>query len=250
MTTVQSVERAFDVLRSLSAGPAGVSEIAARTGLPKSTVSRLLSTLLDVGAVERRDDSGRYGLGELIIDLSLSAGPERSLIASARPFLEALSATTGEAAGLSVLDGTRVQYLDQVAMAHEVNVRDWTGESIDAHAVPSGLVLTAFGPAAARDELLSHPLRAWTAQTVADPIALAQRLDDVRAAGFAWGRGELADGLTSIAAPIVSPGGSVVAAVHVHAPAYRFPPAGEDAATAATVVDYGRRVSERLAGAR
>jgi DNA-binding IclR family transcriptional regulator len=62
MSTVQSVERAFEVLRSLSAGPAGVSEIAERTDLPKSTVSRLLSTLVDVGAVERRDEPGEYGL--------------------------------------------------------------------------------------------------------------------------------------------------------------------------------------------
>jgi DNA-binding IclR family transcriptional regulator len=250
MTTVQSVERAFGVLRSLSTGPAGVSEIAERTDLPKSTVSRLLSTLVDVGAVERRADPAEYGLGELIIDLSVSAGPERSLIAFARPLLEALSGATGEAAGLSVLDGVRVHYLDQVDVIHEVNVRDWTGESIDAHAVPSGLVMAAYGTAASRDLLFAAPLRAWTDHTVTDPVALAARLDGVRAAGYAWGREELSDGLTSVAAPILGRGGSVIAAIHVHAPSYRFPAQGEDAATAATVVDYGRRISERLVGVR
>ena len=53
MSTVQSIERAFAVLRALTAGPAGVTDIAGRVGLPKSTVSRLLSTLEDIGAVEQ-----------------------------------------------------------------------------------------------------------------------------------------------------------------------------------------------------
>ena len=250
MTTVQSVERAFGVLRSLSSGPARLSEIAERTELPKSTVSRLLSTLVDVGAVERSDDRGEYGLGELIIDLSVSAGPERSLIAFARPSLEELSAATGEAAGLSVLDGTRVHYLDQVDTTHEVSVRDWTGESLDAHAVPSGLVMAAFGTAHASDRLLTAPLRAWTDNTVTDSAVLARRLDDIRTAGFAWGCEELSVGLSSVAAPVVGRSGSVIAAIHVHAPSFRFPVEGAEAATEANVVEYGRRVSERLAGAR
>lgn len=250
MTTVQSVERAFEVLRSISAGPAGVSEIADRTRLPKSTVSRLLSTLVDIGAVERRDGSGEYALGELIADLSAATGPDRGLVASAHPFLDGLSGETGEAAGLSVLDGVRVHYLDQVDVAHEVSVRDWTGESIDAHAVPSGLVMAAFGAGDARDRFLAGPRRAWTAHTVTDPDALSRRLDEVRSAGFAWGREELALGLSSVAAPIIGRSGTAVAAVHVHAPSYRFPPEGGERAVSELVVEYGERISERLEGVR
>ena len=250
MSTVQSVERAFGVLKALAEGPAGVSSIAERTDLPKSTVSRLLSTLVDVGAVERRVDSGEYGLGELIIDLSVSTGPERSLIAFARPSLEELSAATGEAAGLSVLNGTRVHYLDQVDTEGEVNVRDWTGVSIDAHAVPSGHVMAAFGTRSSRDRLLAAPLPASTDHTVTDPVVLAQRLVEARAAGYAWGREELSIGLSSVAAPIVGRAGSVIAAVHVHAPSYRYPEDGDEAAAAGLVVGYGRQISERLAGVR
>ncbi len=66
MSAVQSVQRAFSVLRSLSVGPAGVSEIAERTELPKITVARLLSTLVDIGAVEQSDSASTYGLGEKI----------------------------------------------------------------------------------------------------------------------------------------------------------------------------------------
>ena len=99
MSTVQSVERAFAVLRCLGSGPAGVSEIAERTGLPKSTVSRLLATLAELDAVVQIDPNGAYGLGELILDLSASATPGRNLVGTARPVLEDLVEQLGEAAG-------------------------------------------------------------------------------------------------------------------------------------------------------
>ena len=84
---VQSVERAFSVLRCLAGGAAGVSAIAERVGLPKSTVSRLLSTLQDVGAVEQSGAGGDYRVGGGLVDIAAGALPGRSLIAAARPHL-------------------------------------------------------------------------------------------------------------------------------------------------------------------
>lgn len=248
MSTVQSVERAFSVLRSLAGGPAGVSEIAARTDLPKSTVSRLLGTLVELGAVEQSEGLGVYGLGELIIDLSASASPGGNLVTIARPYLEELAEETDEAAGLSILDGGEVYYLDQIDSHHEVQVRDWTGESVDAHVVPSGLVLMAHATAEVRDRLLEGPLTAWTENSTVDPVVLRHRLEEVRRVGFAWGNEEMSLGLTSVAAPIVNPAGTVIAAVHVHGPTYRFPKPGESARAAAAVVDAGVRISQRLSG--
>ena len=84
MSTVQSIDRAFAVLRSLASGPAGVSEIAERVTLPKSTVSRLLSTLEELGAVEQVTAGGEYRIGWTMIELSAAARPGRSLISLAR----------------------------------------------------------------------------------------------------------------------------------------------------------------------
>jgi DNA-binding IclR family transcriptional regulator len=248
MSTVQSVERAFSVLRSLASGAAGVSEIAERTDLPKSTVSRLLGTLVEVGAVEQIDALGVYSLGELLIDLSSSASPGTNLVSLARPFLVELVEHIDEAAGLGVLDGGSVYYLDQVDGDHQVQVRDWTGESVDAHVVSSGLVLMASAPAEVRRKLLSRPLEAWTDSSVTDPVQLERRLDDVRRVGFAWVYEEMSEGLNSVAAPVVNPAGTVIAAVHAHGPSYRFPAPGGAAAVAAEVVETARRISDRLAG--
>ncbi len=248
MSTVQSVERAFGVLRALAGGPAGVSEVAARTGLPKSTVSRLLSTLVELGAVEQSELLGVYGLGELIIDLSAAASPGRNLVAIARPHLVELVSEIDEAAGLGMLDGDHVYYWDQVDGGHEVLVRDWTGESVDAHVVSSGLVLLAYAPDEVREAFLAEPRTAWTEHSVTDPALIAHRLSEVRRAGFAWVYEEMSEGLNSVAAPIVNPAGTVIAAVHAHGPSYRFPPEGRAAAVAAAGAATAARISDRLAG--
>lgn len=246
--SVQSVERAFAVLRCLGSGPAGVSEIAERTRLPKSTVSRLLATLAELDAVTQIDPNGAYGLGELILDLSASATPGRNLVGTARPVLEDLVDQLGESAGLGVLDGQSVYYLDQVNSDNEVQVRDWTGERTDAHVGSGGLVLLAFAPASVRARFLGAPLVAHTEHSVTDPVRLSHRLDEIRRAGFAWCFEEFAIGLNSVGAPVTNSSGRVVAAISVHGPSYRFPAGGSSAAVAAAVVEAAQRVSERLAG--
>lgn len=248
MSTVQSVQRAFSVLQCLAGGPAGVSEIADRTELPKSTVSRLLGTLVELGAVEQSEVLGVYGLGELIIDLSASASPGRNLVSLAHPHLVELVEQIDEAAGLGVLDGRQVYYLDQVDGNHEVQVRDWTGESVDAHVVSSGLVLMAHASAEVRTAFTNSPLEAWTENSITDPALVAHRLDEIRRAGFAWVYEEMSEGLNSVAAPILNPAGMAIAAVHAHGPSYRFPVPGGAASVAAAVVETARRISDRLAG--
>jgi len=248
MSTVQSVERAFAVLQCLASGPAGVSDVAERTELPKSTVSRLLGTLVDLGAVEQSEALGVYSLGELILDLSAAASPGRNLVALARPHLVELVAQIDEAAGIGVMDGPTVYYLDQVDGDHQVQVRDWTGESVDAHVVSSGLVLLASAPPEVQDEFLARPLEAWTEHSVTDPGLIRQRLEDARRAGFVWVFEEMSEGLNSVAAPVCNPAGTVIAAISAHGPSYRFPEPGASASIAAHVIEAASRVTDRLAG--
>ena len=94
MSTVQSVERAFAILRVLAGGPVGVTDLGERVGLPKSTVSRLLSTLEELGAVEQLTAGGEYRIGAAIAHLGASAVPGRSLVALARPHLAELNPQT------------------------------------------------------------------------------------------------------------------------------------------------------------
>jgi len=229
MTTVQSIERAFNVLRSLASGPAGVTEIADRIGLPKSTVSRLLSTLEELGAVEQVSAGGEYRVGWTMIELAAAARPGRSLISLVRPHLAELSRLTGEAAGISIPDGHDMLYLDQLTPDSELQVRDWTGHRIPMYAVPSGHVVLAADDEAAR-RVAAGEMTAFTSHTLTEGAALMQRLQLVHSDGYAWALEEFAVGLNSVAAPLCTSDGRVVASLHVYGPASRFP--GERGAAA------------------
>ena len=91
MSGVQSIERAFAILRVLSRGPLGVTDIAERTELPKSTVSRLLAALEHEGAVLQVEAGGGYSIGSTLATLGEAASPTASLRSVVRPFVEELA---------------------------------------------------------------------------------------------------------------------------------------------------------------
>jgi IclR family acetate operon transcriptional repressor len=246
VSRVQSIERAFAVLGALADGPVGVTEVADRVALPKSTVARLLGSLAREGVVEQVPGGTRYRLGARIASLAAGVASTSSLVAVARPHLVELASALGETAGLSVPDGFQVHYIDQVDTTHQVQIRDWTGTRVPMHAVPSGLVILAAMPEAELERFLERPLERFTARTMTDPAGLRQRVAQIRADGYAWVHEEFAEGLNSVAAPIADASGDVTAAIHVHGPSYRFPVAIDEAAIGAKVVEAAARVSARI----
>ena len=209
---MQSVDRAFAVLRQVASAPAGISEVARAVDLPVSTVARLLGTLESLGAVVRIGDSGTYGIGAGIRALAGAIDASETLVTRARPVLAELVARTGETSGLSVLQGDEVVYLDHVENRHEVTLRDWTGTRVPPHVVSSGLVLLAGQPAAAVAAYLARPLARPTRRTMTQPARVTRRLASIRRAGHVWTIGEFDDGITSVAAPIVDPRASTTGA--------------------------------------
>ena len=234
------------MLSALSDGPIGVTEVAERTELAKSTAARLLASLAREGAVEQVPGQTRYRLGPRMATLSVGVAPVRNLVAIARPILEALARETGEAAGLSVPDGATVHYIDQVDSTHEVQVRDWTGTRVPMHAVSSGQVFLAHMNPTEVERYLAQPRVSFTPKTITDSSALRDRLRQVQLDGFAWVREEFAEGLNSVAAQVAGDGGEIVAAVHLHGPSYRFPALGETTQISELVVDAAGRLSKRL----
>lgn len=246
MSRVQAIKRAFAVLSALGDGPIGVTEVAQRADLPKSTAARMLASLVEEDAVEHVPGDARYRLGARIVSLAAGVVPIRSLIALARPVLVELASEVGEAAGLAVSDGYVVHYIDQVDTAHQVLVRDWTGTRLPIHAVSSGQVFLAHMPPSAVDRFLADPLERFTPRTIVEPAVLRDRLRRIQLDGYAWVEDEFAEGINSVAAPIADAAGDVSAAVHVHGPSYRFPPAGAEATIARDVLAAAARISARL----
>jgi len=247
---VQSIRRAFAVLRALGSGPLGVSDVAVASRIPKSTAARLLAALAAEGAVEQVPGERRYRLGPDLLAVASGLAETWDIVGIARPVLVDLVAEVGEAAGVSIRDGWTVQYVDQVEPPNPnpIQVRDWTGTRIPLHAVSSGQVFLAQLPAPVLARYFAEPLEAFTPRTLTDAPALLERLREIRRDGHAWVRDEYSDGLSSVAASIADARAEVVAAVHVHGPSYRFPEPGQADRVAAAVRTAAARIGARLRG--
>jgi IclR family transcriptional regulator, acetate operon repressor len=247
---VRSVDRAAALLLALgeSDGAAGVTDLARRLGLHKSTASRLLATLEKRGLVEQDGESGKYRLGLAVIRLAERAERTLDLRSISMPELERLARATHETAGLGVLDGDQLLTVAQADGPNLIAAGDWTGRATPPHCVASGKVMLA---ALAEREVLQivrRGLVAFTERTIVELEPLLEELARVRRRGYATGIGEYELALNAVAAPVYDSRGSVVAAVHVWGPAFRLTPR-RIPELAVQVRRAAAEITERLGGA-
>ena len=242
---VQSIDRAFQVLKALAVEPSGITDLAQKIGLPKSTVARMLSSLEEQGAVSREADGTVYSIGVGLVELAGAIDGTAGLTTAVRPHLVWLSDQLGEAAGFSVPTGYTIQYTAQVESPNPVQVRDYTGLTVPMHIGPSGLCVMAHWPAEEINRYLSRTLEAYTPKTVVDPSKIRDRLAEIREVGHLWIREEFAEGINSVAAPVLADGGRALGAIHVHGPTYRFPTVKTDESIASMVEEAAARFSKR-----
>jgi IclR family acetate operon transcriptional repressor len=224
---IGAAERAITVLDILAdGGELGTNEIARRSGMTPSTVSRQLGTLAAAGLAERVAASGRYRLGIRLVQLANAVLSRLDVREVARPHLVALVDATGETATLSVPDDAAAITVDFVAGSHQIQPVSRLGRPSIAHATSAGKVMLAFAPRSTPDE----PLRAYTPRTITEPAALAQEVECVRERGYATATGEREPGLSAIAAPVRSARGELEAIVALQGPSARFDEAAVEAA--------------------
>jgi IclR family acetate operon transcriptional repressor len=240
---VAAVERAFAVLDALADGAVelGTNEIARRTGINPSTVSRLLATLASGGFVEHVADTGRYRLGLRLLELGNAVLARLDLREVVRPHLHDLVRETGETASLSAPgehDAVTVDFVQSESLVRSVAR---LGRPSVAHATATGKVALAFGEATLPD----GPLTAFTGATVTDRAALAAEIEQVRAQGWARALGEREEDLHAIAAPIFGDGGELVAILGVQGPSSRFGAEKMDHALV-PLLEHAAAVSARL----
>lgn len=207
-------------------GDLGTNEIARRTGVAPSTVSRQLGTLLAAGLVEHDRGSGRYRLGIRLVRLANAVLARLDVRTIARPHLEELVRESGETATLSVPGEEDAVTVDFVPSAHYVRHVTQLGRPSIAHATAAGKVMLAFS----NRPLPPGPLRRFTERTITTRRALAAEIERVRAQGYAEAVEEREPGLAAIAAPVRSSSGELAAIVALQGPTSRFGPAERQAA--------------------
>jgi IclR family transcriptional regulator, KDG regulon repressor len=247
--SVQSLERAFDLLEALSGGgELGVTELANRTGLVPSTAHRLLHTLAKRGYVSQSSESGRYLLGYKVVEVA--SGLERRLErlrVAARPHLERIQRATGETVNLVVLDADRVVYVDQVEGSRSVRMFTTVGTSVPAHTTGAGKAMMAAGPPEAASALYGgrEPLERLTAHTLVTLEALEDDFVRIRRRGYAVDNEEHEEGVGCVATAVFDHGGRPCAAISVSGPSARILH-DNTAALGALLVEHAASVSAAL----
>ncbi len=222
---VQALDRAMDILDILSLEPEGlgVTQIAERAALHKSTAHRIVLALAGRGYLEKTQAGSRYKIGLKMVDICSVYLNSVELKTEARPMLRDITQRTGLTSHLAILDGNQAVYIDKVEMEQYLRLYSQIGRRIPTHCSALGKCLLSGMANKELDVLLqNYTYTVFTEHTITTEKALRRQLEDVRRDGFAMDDQEHDLGIRCIATPIFDYRGKVVAAISLAGPAQQF----------------------------
>ena len=223
--TVQSVERAFDILELLaSAGrELQLREVAESTGLNVSTCHHLLSTLVKRGYAGQNPRGRTYFVGSKVLELSDSRLRQFDLLDVAMPELRKLNQATGESVHLAVMQGHDLTTLAMLESTRPIRVgTDGPGKTNAAHATATGKAILAWLPETEIARVIAEKgLNRFTEKTITGIADLMEDLRHVRRNGFAVDREEFQPGVTCIGSAIRDHAGAVIGSISCSMPNIR-----------------------------
>ena len=248
--TVQSLAKGFRVLQAFTAQEAELTmaEVARKCGMDNATAFRFINTLVELGYVDKVDQTRRFRLSLKVLDLGFHAIAHSDLRTLARPILRSLVGEVNEAASVAVMDGSDVMYAERVqAGLTQLGVDVRIGSRVPAYSSAVGQAILAWLPREAQLRVLrGQPLIRRTATTLTDIDALLQRLDTVRARSYAVSDQENVSGVVVLAAPVFDIDGLPIAALSVAAPVWQTTLQQFETDTAAAVLQASNTLARAL----
>jgi IclR family transcriptional regulator, acetate operon repressor len=212
VSVLDRVTAVFDAFGEQDEG-LGVSELARRANLPKSTVSRIAADLVAQRFLDR--DGDKLYLGVRLFELAQSVEQPRRLRHFALPVMAELRDATGQTVNLAVLEGADVVFVAIVRREPTSKPLSRIGGRLPAHATALGKAILAFSPQEVIERILQGGLEMRTPHTITGPTALQRELADVRRLGVATEKEECANDRACAASPILGHGGAPIAAISV-----------------------------------
>lgn len=224
--TVQSIDRVIDILEALAEekGVCGITVLSQKTGLHKSTVHRLLNTLLQRGYIEKEPGNDNYQLGMKILFLGSAILDRMDIRRIAKPFLEELSKLTKEVVHLAILDNGETVYIDKVEGTNSsIRMYSQIGKRGPVHCTGVGKVLLSELPDSEVENILFEKgMEKFTENTITDIVAFKAHLQEIRQKGYALDEMEHEEGIRCAAVPIRDLKGRIIASISVSGPIMRF----------------------------
>ena len=223
----------------------GISALATRLGLAKSTVHRLATTLVEYDILEQDHETGKYRLGIALFELGTLVRRKMDAASGAQVQIHVLAEATNETVQLAILDHLSVLYIRVRESRQAVRMSSGLGSRAPAHCTSVGKALMAFQPAEVVQQIIDNGLKRYTDSTITDPAALLEELATIRQKGYAIDDEEFEVGLRCVAAPIRDHTGQVTAAISVAAPVQRMTKRNLQTSVP-TVIAAGEAISRRL----
>ncbi len=244
---VAAVLRVFGLLAALGERKeTGISELSVRLAMPKATIYRFLQTMKELGFVRQESESERYSLTLKLFELGTQAMQHLDLTELARHQMRILSDQIGEAVHLGVLVDHEVIYIDKVDAKYSLAMYSRIGRRAPVHATALGKALLAWERPERRDAIIAGMcFTRFRENSIATPTQFLEELVRTRERKYGLDYEEFEEHMICMAAPIFDHWNSVVAALSVSFPAFRFDPARQDE-YAALVIAAGRAVSLEL----
>jgi len=222
---VKSVSRALWIIEIVSSKKdgLGVTEIARQMDINKSSVYRILSTLVQHGYIEQDEETERYKLGYKFLEMSSKLLESIDLRAEAKPYLRELEKATNEVVHLVVYDQGEVIYIEKLEGTETLRMHSKVGKRAPMHCTAVGKAILAYLPLPVVLDILDRKgMPQHTDQTITDKEVFLNELAAVRQTGYALDLEENEYGIRCIAVPIFDHSGNVIAAVSVSGPTIRM----------------------------
>jgi IclR family KDG regulon transcriptional repressor len=244
---LSSVANSIRLLNSFSGeeDELGITTLASRLRLAKSTVHRLAATLTGAGFLEQNTETGKYRLGVALFELGALVRRRMDVANEARPKLRELLEKTGETVQLGIVDHFSVLYVYEMESPRAIRMAAAVGGRAPLHCTAVGEVLLAFQPEEYVEQVTERGFAAYTSKTLTRREAVLEMLAEVKVRGHAIDDEESESGLRAIAAPVRNHAGAVIAALGVAAPVQRMSKKTLHTCVP-TVIDTASAVSARL----
>ena len=219
-------------------GPSRLSHLAAKLEMQKSSLHRVLQTLIEFGFVTQDADTSLYAPTLKVWELGSSVVSRLPVKQAAAPVLQELHAVTGETVSLSVRDGDDVLYLDKIMSPRPMGFTTRVGSRVPAPMTAAGRAMLAYEPDA---KSVVERVAARGDRGVVDVERVLSELEKARRDGYVVGRGRVDRGIVGIATAVLGGRGSAVAGLTVSTPSQRF-----DRARQKEIVEALRGAASRL----
>lgn len=248
VNNVKSVIKAFTIIEVLDEeGPLSIGELSKKLVMDKSTIHRIINTIKDMGYITQNLESKKYSNSIKLFEIGQNVISKTGLFEAARPYIELLSAETGESINLGIVRNNEIVYVDKKDGNSPIKVSIKIGTTIPMHCTGMGKAVLSHMKDNERENVINHiEYVKYARNTSLDKETLLKRLEDCLIKGYSFDNEEYVDDLLSFGAPIFNFRGDPIAAISISFPKSRYNEASQGGLYPKLIKNAAENISKKM----